>query len=797
MSMTSKLGDFVRRAVGMGPDESDEIETGKRGPAPYPVKDDDDPIKYAVYSKSLMEEQRSAMEPLFITWTQNILFLAGLQWWKYDPFAGGFVLPKVPIWKERPVRNLLLPMFKTFLGKVLKNRPASTSIPASTEPQHLQAAQLGNEVLEAKWFELKNSQLLRRAATWVFTTGNAWILTYWNKDSGLLIPLTAQVQAAKHDATTGEPVLGDPTPMTDEMTGQPMVDPATGQPAMQQGEPVMELIECPCDENGDPILDADGNYDLEAQPAIIDIGEVAHRVYSGFQVFPDPSAETDDDVRFFVIADPMTHREIYQRWPGAKNVVAEDTTQIDRFTHMISVFASGADTHIAASQTKRDQMIPKGLVLHYFEKPKQETPGGRHWVSVGDQLLESPGPLPDGIWPMLTHLGDVEVPGRYHKEATLTAGIGPQREYNELCAQIKEHNNLMQRGKWLVPQGSNIKRGQITNQPGEVIQYTPGSGEPKMADIKPLPNTVFEERDRCLQDLQQVMGMHQSSMGEAAPGVTSGRAFLTLQEADDTDLGPWIEMLENAVAEIGWNELQLIQRYYTEERLLRISGKNNSFRVKSFKGEDLKGVVGVKPQAGSAFPWSASARQSMLIDLGTSFPQLFTDPETGQFDSERFRRMLPLGGMEAVDDSGDLDVAEALREEDIFKAWKGEMDPMTGLPDLPTPQPWQNHQTHLKQHASLLKSAEFFELPQETQDAFVQHWLMTAQLLQRQAAAAVDTDGDGVPDSPAAQGTAGAQTEPPQPGKPAGVVSAGAPPAALDAARADVDRTREAVAGPT
>lgn len=797
-SFMGGLGNIVRRAVGMAPEET-EIKAGERGPAPYPIGDELDPIKYAAYSRELMEEQRASMSSMFITWTQNILFLAGLQWFKYDPMAGAFTLPNLPKWKERPVRNLLLPIFKTFLGKVTKNRPAGVCIPASTEPQHIQAAQLGNEVIEAKWFELKLPKILRRALTWVFTTGNAWVMTYWNTDSGLLMPLTAQVQGIKHDELTGDPVMNPGQPMMDGL-GQPMVD-EMGQPMLDDGDPVMELIECPCDENGDPILDEQGNYDLEASPAIIDIGEVGYKVFSGFQVFPEAGAEADEDIRHFLIAEPLTLRDIYQRWPHAKrNVIPEDTTQIDRFAHLVSIFASGADTHIASSQTKRDAQIPKGLVLHYYERPNQEKPEGRHWVSVGDQLLEAPGPLPDGIWPPVRRLYDVEVTGRYHAEATLTAGIGPQREYNEGCAQIKEHNNLMQRGKWLVPRGSQIGRGQITNEPGEVIQHTPGM-EPKMADIKPLPLTVFEERDRALQDLQSIMGMHQSTMGEAPPGVTSGRAFLTLQEADDTDLGPFIEMLETVVAEINWDTLRLIQRNYTEERLLRISGKNNSFRVKAFKGEDLTGVVGVKPQAGSAFPWSASARQSMLIDLGTSFPNLFVDPETGAFDSERFRRMLPLGGMESVDDSGDLDIAEALREEEIFKEWNGAIDPMTNAPDLPTPMPWQNHQAHLKQHASLLKSADFFDLAQEVQDAFVQHWMATAQAFQAQQMPVIDADGDGIPESPAAPGTAGALaavTDPMAPGGAgAGITAAGDPSAEMDAARADVNTTRQSVAGPT
>jgi hypothetical protein len=371
----------------------------------------------------------------------------------------------------------------------------------------------------------------------------------------------------------------------------------------------------------------------------------------------------------------------------------------------------------------RDVDVPKALVLHYFERPCPEYPEGRHWVTTGLKVLEAPGPLPDGIWPVIVWMHDIDTPGRLHGEATMTAAVGLQREYNEICAAIKEHHNLLLRGKWLVPIGSNIRRGQITTQPGEVIQHTPGL-KPEMADLKPLPHKVYEEREKVLADFELITSMHQISMGQPPPGVTSGRAFLTLQEADDTDLGPFIEMMERSVAKLGWLTIQLIQRYYEEERLLRVSGGAHSYRVRAFRGADLNAVVDVEPQSGSAFPWSAVAKQSMMIDLVQVVPELFQDAETGGFDHERFRRLLPVGGEEAVGIGPDLDVSEALREEEAFEMWDT-MDPA----ELPMVQPWQNHAMHLRQHGRLMKSTAFMRWDPENQQAMIAHWMETQQTI--------------------------------------------------------------------
>lgn len=674
-------------------------------PASYPIGDSLEDQIYATYSKQLLQERREAMESQFQTWIQNLLFLAGLQWWRYDRLTNQFMEVRGPSWKERPVRNLLVPFFKFTLAKLTKNRPRMSSVPASTDPEDVHAAELGDDVLRGKWVELRLSKVIRRTLAWMLSTGNAYVMPYWNTASGIFQPLTTLVSAGKFDSATGEFV----------------------------GE---ETVECPCDENGDPIMDEEGRYDLEAEPAYVDIGEVGYKVLSPFQVFVDTDAQGDEDVHSVIIVEPIPLRDIKRRWPDATDLQAEDVSEIDRFDNIVVGLSSGADTHMTGAQYERDETaVPKGLVIHYFEEPSPQYPLGRNWVTVGDQCLERPGPLPDGIWPVIVHFKDVEVPGRYHGDATMTSAVGLQREYNEVNGQIKEHHNLLLRGKWLVPIGSNIRRGQITAAPGEVIQHTPGL-KPEMADLKPLPQQVYQERDRILADLQYITGAHKVSMGDAPPGVTAGRAFLILQEADDSDLGPTIEMLEEACADLGWLTLQIIQRYYEEERLVRVAGENRRYRVRAFKGADLESIVDVEPQVGSAFPWSHTAKQSMMIDLVQAVPDLFMDEETGQFDRDAFRRMLPVGGEEAVTHEADLDIAEALREEEDFQFWDG-------LSDLPIePLPWQDHITHLRQHSRTLKSAAFRKWPPDAQTRFIEHWMNTQVLIQEMQAAAMAAEAE-------------------------------------------------------
>ena len=707
-------------------------------PAEYPETDDRPADEYAKYTHALWDQQETGLEQLHRTWTQNVLFLAGFQWWKFDRASGTFRPERVPSWRERPVTNLMVPFFKHYVSKLTKNKPAFTAVPASTDPEDIYSANVGDDALRAKWQELRMSRMVRRSASWLCPTGNAFLLPYWNTETGKLSPLTVQVQAAKHD----------------EM-GQMVLD--------EMGEPVIEQIEVPCDENGEPILNPEnGAYDTEAEPAWVDDGDIGAKVLSPFQVRVDVGAETDEDVTVVMIAEVLPLRDIKRRWPGIDVQGTEELGLMGHYDSLVSGIgvsssssltdvgtgSSGADTHLTSGGADRGSEVEKVLQIRYFQKPDREYPRGRHWIVIGDETPEPPGPLPDGLWPPIIHVKDTEVAGRYHGTSAFEASVGLNREYNEVNALIKEHHNLMLRGKWLVPLGSGIQRGMITHRPGEVVQHTPGLA-PKMADLKPLPQQVYSERERILADFERITGIHKISMGEAPPGVTSGRAFLTLQEADDTDYGPVLAELEEGIAELAWRFIQLMQAYYDEERLIYIVGQDRRYQVSSFKGADLSGIVDVVPQAGSAAPWSHVAKQNMLLEIvQTPVGQsLFMDPQTGTFDKRRFAQLLPVAGLDSLYEFEDVDHNEAQREEEVFQTFTGEPDsedmdaalamgeePQNPAEVLPRVLPWQNHAVHLQNHERKLKSASFKKWSMVAQQAFVNHWMETRAAIDEQMA---------------------------------------------------------------
>ena len=704
-------------------------------PAPYPEYDDDDPAVFVEYTNALYEERRAAQEPYRKEWVQNLLFLAGLQWWKYSTISGTFRLPKVPPWKQRPVWNMLRPFARTMMAKLLKNRPVATCVARSDDPTDIYAASLGNDILHAKWIELKMEKKLRQAVAWMIATGNAYWMGFWNTDTGKLQPNMALYEAEKLDANTGE-TMGT------------------------------EVVNCPCDENGEAIMDQSGMYDLEADPAYYDQGEIGVKVLSPFQVFPNEDAIDEDDIDSVIIVESVPVRELRRKWPRhAASIVPEDTSEIDDHHQLMGLGTeAGADTHYAGAQfDKVDSGAGhrQALVKYLYERPTPAHAKGRMWITCGQVLLEEPQPLPDGIWLPMIHFKDNEVPGQFLGDATVTPAIGPQRELNELAGMIKEHFKLFIVGKWAVPKGSGVKRGAIGSRPGEVIHHNPGLA-PTQIDLKPLPAAVNAEREKLEEVLQKITGVHDASLGKAPEGVTAGRAFMVLQEADDTDLGPVTRMLEDCVARLSWDMLRIIQQNYGEERTIRISSKNKAFQTRAFMGADLMSIVDVEPQVGSAFPWNATAKQSQVLDTIQVIPEILMDPDTGQLNRQQFREAMAIGGEELVGTAGDDDVAEALRENERFLGWDG--DQLTAEM-LPAPQIWQDNHIHLRQHAKVLKSAEFeTEWPPWCRQALMLHYHATLIILQAEQAAQMEAEAAAT--GGGGEGGASGATNRPLPGMP-------------------------------
>lgn len=335
--------------------------------------------------------------------------------------------------------------------------------------------------------------------------------------------------------------------------------------------------------------------------------------------------------------------------------------------------------------------------------------------------------------------------GRFYADSVITDLVTIQREYNRTRGQITENKNAMAHERLLAAKGS-IVASKITTEPGQVIEYNLGYPVPTPMPMQNLPAHVMQELDRLLMDFEDISGQHQVSKGQVPSGVTAATAINFLQEQDESMLSTTYHGIEEAFEKIGFQTLSYVKQYWDLPRQVKVTGKDQTFNVLSFRGADLRDNTDLRVEGGSALPTSKAAKQAFLMDM---MAQGFIPPEKGL-------ELMDMGGIGRLYDEVRVDFAQASRENmrmasvtqdqisQYAQTFVASPDPMTGEPgglvdpnsgeplvDMagnPTEPPlivpvnsYDAHQAHIQTHNTYRKSQEFEQLPQEVKDLFEAH----------------------------------------------------------------------------
>jgi hypothetical protein len=732
----------ARRAGSLGANDG---EREQHGVPVLPGKDAENKVK-ASYVFKRWTMQRDHYSGLYKLWTRAILFLLGKHWLEWNKEARRWTPEQnVPRWRQRPVTNLVFAVYRSAIAKLTKQRPTFDVVPPRTgDNDDREAAHLGEALLQQLWRQLAIPKLLAKAVGWLLCAGNVSLSVHWDPNAGKLISLTV-----------------------------PVDHPETG-----------EEVDCACDENGEPLLVDDGTGvlipDLEAEPDQVFEGELAVELVDPTCVRYNPEAKAKEEATEYFIGYLLPAAVCLEKWELEEDDLELGTDdELEEVDDLIAN-AAGATEMLGVTSLAGDQQSAIGaraLVIEYYRKPDDEFKAGRHWIQVNKTIVVDEEPLPEGFWPPIIDIDDVPVPGSPHALGLIGQVAPLNREYNTLNGKIAEHNVMMAMGgKWVVhPIDKNLK---ITTDPGQKLEskgYAEGK-PPVQADIKTLPEGVYRERERILQDLQLVASMNDVGLGQKPEGVSSGRGFLVLQEATDAVLTPTLMNIELALQELGRRMLVIARRHYREERILKVRGHNGRWEIRSFMGADLGDSIDVQVQIGSSFPWSKSARQDLALSVIQGIGPLLPP---GTLDMAKVSKILDVGGIQAFEPESDPDEQEVLLEHAQFE----EFNPDKGILSIPQLGFWQNHARHYDEHIRLLKSerSRFARWHPEAQAAFLDHVLQTRQVIQTQGASlATDAMGGLGPAGSGAVGGAPPAAGGAPPGAPAGgpvgITAPGAPP---------------------
>lgn len=436
------------------------------------------------------------------------------------------------------------------------------------------------------------------------------------------------------------------------------------------------------------------------------IGEVEAKVKHIFDVFEDPmkqykieqSVLTVDEIeaQYNVKVEP---EEITMTEAEQKLINLLEETKTEKYENAVRIFERW---NIACPR------YPKGLYVVHT---------GKKILHKGDIPEEYKSRIPLFKFTFLDLLFSSFAQGAIEQVISL------QEDLNYTITRIAAYKKWLA-GKVMVDKQSKLET-KWDDETGQIIYYSSGGGAgvaPKYEPGPSAPQYLFEDIARIKTNMEDILNVHDASVGRIPTQAKSGVAIEALSEMDAGALTPDLLTIEQSLAFFGETVLDIIEKKYTEPRILSITGEEFGVKVKTFKGENVKGDRRIKISLGSALPASKLERQKYIMML----------EEKGYIDKGKARELLEFGDVEGIYISLD----ENLQKEENQHL----LSPGMAV----NVEEWDDHTIHLKVITDFMKTKRYMELPDEIKQKFKEHRKAHQQyLLQEQEAAARLSQGQG------------------------------------------------------
>jgi len=325
-----------------------------------------------------------------------------------------------------------------------------------------------------------------------------------------------------------------------------------------------------------------------------DDGEVKTEVINPYDLVFEPFVDKPSESDFIAIRRHVKRWQLKKTFPEHKKFIDEANDSLDPAKR------PGEATYAS---------VPANRV-EVFEVYWQD---GKHAILLGDTYLYQ-GENPLGYIP-IEIVKYTEVPGKLWGIGVLSPLVDIQWLYNKSRAQVLQNIELMSNPKWLIPKTCGVNPQAISGRAGEKVFYTPAGGKPEQISAAPLPGHVFDNISRLQSEMMDISGIHSTSLGKRAVGISSGKAIEALSGQDMGQLGVSQLAMELAVGKVAQTVLRLMKIYYKEDRMIRMMDGVGKLVFKQLKNTDLDDNPEIFIETGSLYRSEAVDRDAKILEL--------------------------------------------------------------------------------------------------------------------------------------------------------------------------------------
>lgn len=348
-------------------------------------------------------------------------------------------------------------------------------------------------------------------------------------------------------------------------------------------------------------------------------------------------------------------------------------------------------------------LMQDGSVEDVTNKPEEDwlprvfvTPDGEPYVREGIRtyaqrylmtsttILEGPYELP------LSRLPIIKVSGRVGRVGTKQYRFGlvrwardPALMRNYWRSVAVETLAMAPRAQWIADHASvkgrenDFREAHLSGDP--LLVYNTAKNPPKRVDPPNLPTAVLNESQMNAQDIKDVTGLHDASLGIRSNEV-SGKAIMARQREGDIATIIYQDNLNQAIQEAGVVANELTPLAYDTVRMIRVIGEDEQIAFQKINDPYDDGSVNitnakydVQIVTGPSYTTKRQESSELLLEMAKVNPALFEiagdiimetqDIPGGERIAARLRKMLPAAQQEAQEEAQQQGNAEPSPEQ--------------------------------------------------------------------------------------------------------------------------------------
>lgn len=372
---------------------------------------------------------------------------------------------------------------------------------------------------------------------------------------------------------------------------------------------------------GHPVVPGDGNNNETLKG-----GDTVEQVLSVAEFVVQPGVRDAETATWWIKVEALPPSTVMAAYKLANLPAADANAGMSGFEQKIRSIGHSPDTTMDSRLT---------LVLTYYERPNPNRPKGAIAVLVGEEIVA--GGVKDWPFPWTEHLNfavGYETPNetKWAGDTVLSQARPVQVALNMSWSSVIEHMKLAGNARLAIPHSGMDLIEELSDLPGEFLPYTDGTAVPSWISPPQMPAWWVEEPKRLKDELDDIMGVHDISRGEAPQNVNSGYGLSILAEQDTTPVGKMVKSSADCWSRVACMVLKLYVSEVKNTRKAIIRTPSQPPETAEWTGKELSDQTNATIPVEKVMPRNQAAMAAMAdkmveMKMITTFEQFATISE--------------------------------------------------------------------------------------------------------------------------------------------------------------------------